>query len=330
VSSAAPVRSDLHIGGANLSPSYLTKWWQCPRLWFYKYVIPRPGGRGTATVGHTGKDLILGSAVHLGLEYWYRSGLTDGNYNLPEAIEAALREISTRREEFWETKDAEWAVGKAEYLLEKYHEKWGPGGSDPEFPTIKVMTGPDGRPLIEQTFAIPVGSYQLTVRPDLVATVAGFAGILEHKTVSAQRVRAQVDTMKLGGQTLAEYAVLQGSGVDVGAVYANFLVKDRGKSDKPVCLREPIKYTDQQVHQYLRDVHRTIGRIEEAMAIWTRLVDQGVDYIVAAEEAFPLGGVMSQNCVKFGRCSHYDVCSSPGREYQSLDAFQTAMKEPPK
>lgn len=320
MSAATP--SDIHKGGLNVSISSLGTWWRCPRLYFWSYVFPHADGSSGVEPIFTRDYLLIGSAVHAGLATYYLSGWKDGNYSLEAGLEGARSHLAPRQAEC-ESED-KWAgvVAETERLLRNYYAEYGPESAAPEYPNLRVAEI-DGHPLIEHTFSVPLRTgHILTVRPDMVAENFGQLVCLEHKVPAAQSVARTVGEAGLGGQGLAQEAVVNQFGLPANGQLLNVIVRGKVLKTRPF-QRHVVAHDPWAVQQLLELAGRTVADILRAVELWEQLRDDGFQPVDAARLAFPMVGTLSGHCNgKFGPCSSYGLCTSSGRETMMLANFK--------
>lgn len=297
-------------------------WWNCPRLFYWTYVHEwESGARGTEPL-YTRDYLLVGSAVHAGLATYYLSGWQDGRYSLDAGLEGARshlqpREVECESEDKWASVQAE-----SERILRNYHAEYGPDAKCPEYPTLRIADI-DGHPLIEYTFSVPLRTgHILTVRPDQVVWNFDQLVCMEHKVPAAQSVARTVGEAGLGGQGLAQEAVIKQFGLPANGQLINILVRGAVRNTRPF-QRHVVAHDPWAVQQLLQLAGDTVVAIQQACEQWNMLRDDGFQPVDAARLAFPMVGTLSGHCNgKFGPCSSYGLCTSSGREAAMLANFR--------
>lgn len=321
------MRSTLALGGSDLSISLLNCWWTCPRLFYWRYVHPHPGGEVGLEPKRTASPLLVGSATHFGLEAWYRSGWADGLYSLDAALTAARALFAKRRDEFTSEEQFSDDLVMVESLLRNYHTFWGPSGVSPEYPNIKVLSDAEG-PIIERSYAIDlVGGYRLVVRPDMVVQAWTSIVPMEHKTSRASGAGRLISKMAMDAQATAEAAVLAANREGVAnGVLVNVLIKDRGvRSKLPAFDRQLVSFPRDAFNDILRFAKQGVMEIEATIEKWSALAESGMDPVLAARRVFPMVGMFTGACVGFSQCSMYSLCSAPGREAVTLPNYKVRV-----
>lgn len=140
--------------GTRFGWSFLSAWSDCPMQAYTRYIRPHPSGGTGCEPRHTGKALLLGGILHKGLERYYLSGGVDP---LDAALEAAIEESVARTDEFDSPDTQQDVEVEAVSLLRQYHQHWGPGGIDPEFPRYKIATDSNGKSMVEHDLEIDLG-----------------------------------------------------------------------------------------------------------------------------------------------------------------------------
>jgi len=320
-----PTASDIHIGGGNVSVSMLGTWWRCPRLWFWQYLYPWPSGERGVEPKYTASPLMVGSGVHVGLAAWYMSGWQDGNYALDPALDAARNVFKSRRAEFESEERYASDLAEVERLLRAYDGEYGPNAHIPEFPTFRAATQPANttKPYIESTFNLTLKTgHILTVRPDMIGVNHGMLVAVEHKTPGASRVSATIGEATLGGQGLAQAAVLRKFDAPTSGQLLNLVVKGPVRNTKPF-QRHVIGFDPHIIDHFLHMVEQTIGDIERTVARWYTLLDDGMAAIEAARVMFPMAGILNGNCHRFNRpCPMFGLDTAPGREAATLANYR--------
>jgi len=318
-----PTASDIHLGGNNVSIGMLSTWWRCPRLFYWQYLHPRENSESRGVEPRYTKDyLLIGSAVHTGLAAWYMSGWGNGDYQLDAGLEAIRASLSLRVDESPSEEEHSAVVAESLRLMTNYAKEYGPAAKSPEFPTFRVATDELG-PMIERTFAVTLRTgHQLTVRPDMVGYNFDSLVAVEHKCPAAQSVTRTIGEARLGGQGLAQEAILGQLGLDTAGQLINIIVRGRVAKTRPF-QREVIAHDPWAVSQLLQLAGDTVQAIQATTEKWEQLVDDGFSPIDAARAAFPMVGTLSGHCVgKFGPCTAFYLCSASGRELSMLQGFK--------
>ena len=317
------VASTIHLGGNEVSISMLSTWWRCPRLFYWTYLHPGLDERRGIEPRYTKDYLLIGSAVHAGLAAWYLSGWRDGGYHMDAALTACRDHLELRADESESEQQHAAVVAESERLLRNYATEYGPDGRAPEWPTFRIADDAEG-PLIERTFRFKLRTgHFLTVRPDAIAYNFDSLVACEHKVPAAQSVTRTFGEARLGGQGLAQEAILRQFGIATNGQLVNVVVRGPIRATRGF-QREVIAHDPWAVSQLLTLAGDTIIAIQATTEKWEQLCDDGFQPVDAARLAFPMVGTLSGHCVgKFGPCSAFDLCSSSGRESMMLAGFRT-------
>lgn len=309
-----PLASDIHLGGTTVSISMLGTWWRCPRLFYWTYIHKWPDRpeRGVEP-RYTSSPLMVGSAVHAGLHAYYASGPTGPDWSMDAGLAAARALFAARRNEF-ETEER-WAtdLAETERMLLAYAAEY-----EREWPDLKPVA-------IERTYTVELRSgHKLSVRPDMLAESFGMLVAVEHKCPAANRVISTIGAARLGGQGLAQAAVLRAHDYPTNGQLLNIVVRgDLRKTgytrpSKPF-QREVIPHPPAMVDYILELAAATCQQIVFAVNHWGALVEDGMASVVAAQEAFPMAGLLSGQChIGYRPCDMAELCSGPGREDRAL------------
>lgn len=324
-------------GGTEFGWSYISNYKACPMRWFNRYHRPnKEGGLGVAPM-KTASPLLIGSGTHEGLAAWYRSGWRDGedtgHRNLDRALDAAEAHFATRRDEFEDESAYDDGLAMVRKLLTGYHDWYGEGGPEQEYPHYKVLGDPEtGEPLIEVEFRVPLGQgYVFTTRLDTVVSLQQFAYDLEHKSWAAQGVSAGFDRFGIDGQGTGQIFALKDRypELSVAGIIVNALVKNRGaRSNKPPFERNITGRTEQDIEKFKLDTARTLAQMDAALEEFRHLVQGGLSVNEAANVVFD-ASPPSVVCRGFSRCEYYAPCKSRGYEQSLFDSNYRAPKPRP-
>tara|TARA_Y100000310_G_scaffold2787_1_gene3617 strand:- start:9 stop:1142 length:1134 start_codon:yes stop_codon:yes gene_type:complete len=324
--------------GTRFGWSFIKLYKTCEMRWFNQYLRPHPAG-GTGTEATTiSKPLYVGDLFHHGVEHWYLSGWEDGSYDVDCAISALRDRAKERQPEVPDTDWADW-TGQAEDLLLHYHQFYGPGGLQPEYPQYQVACDNNGEPLIEREFVMDMGypyqhntgdtaqNYVFTSRIDACMMFNNNLIALETKTVDTSRVSRLMLQFQVDGQCSGEIWLLRSAfpEVDNAGLHLNMIVKRAGKGKDPF-RREPYHRSDIDLEAFRISTVRTLRRIDNAIGEYTGLIDKGVEIDEAARRVFdsyPDGFSCSGNFA----CDYLFSCMSRGHETSWFRMHSKARSE---
>jgi hypothetical protein len=312
---------------------------RCKAEFFFTYLAPHPSEYGLAPELRTaagfetpGSDAtILGSAVHLGLEWLRRSGWRDGydtgEYQLEVATEASRTYLHQHAEDLSYPAELEELCAVSDRLLRDYEQER-PGG----MLDWRLLGDPNtGEPLTEREYAIPIlgGRFLYTVKADALVYRTEpvlVARAVDYKTKSYRFTGEFTRMASLLGQGWGEAAVLHvffpnlhldGRPLYIGGTQYELLVKDRGmKSSLPTIEVCDVPVSPRQAHRWLSNVERWATEISWAVEEWRSRTLKGEDPYVVGAEVFPSSGQLQEGgtCARYGRlcefaqtCEHLDV-----------------------
>lgn len=299
--------ANIHVGGRDVSVSYLRDWVACRRLWYWRHAYVWESGDRGAEPRHTSIPLLIGSAFHAGVAAWRAAGWQDGKYDADAALRATRDHLDARRDEF--TDEDAWASAAAESvdLVQRYCAKWAG-----EHPDVTVL-GDDAGPFIERLFEVPIGEdgYVLNVRPDAVVRAHGFLAVNELKTAAPSRAGATFAAMERSPQTLAELYVLRTLGNDIAGVYVDVAVKGNTRTVEKF-QRRLVTCDDALVAGFPEVVADLLAEMREAAV---------PAFLPLAEQLrlHPMTGMFHSEC---DRCAFAPLCWNPGTEQATLTAYR--------
>jgi hypothetical protein len=317
------VQSNLDIlphtegGGTRFGWSFLKSWKACRTKWYDTYLRPHPdGGTGTEPT-FTGEALLLGSAVHKGLEAYYNA-----NTGIMWSDEGRILSVHGHARKELRERISEMAGGEEEYtkltaqaddMLTTYIHHW--TETEPEYPTWKVALDKNGEPLVEREFELDLGynGYVFTSKIDVVCVFQDeYLVPLEHKTVDVSRAGRLVQQFMLDGQASGQLWLLQQCypHLEVGPLHLNMLVK-RAKRDP--FRREPISRQPVDLEVFYHNTVRTLKEIDDHVGEWRSLVQRGMDPDTAARVIFD-STPDSFQCAGNFQCAFYGACTARGHE----------------
>lgn len=321
-------------GGSRFGSHFINLYRKCRMKWFNQYHRPHPSGGIGLESPVTPEPLMLGWLVHEGLAAWYNSGWKDGQYDLEAAFISMEAAIATRSQEFEDPEKQEDCLAKARDLLLKYHQFYGPGGTNYEWPAFKIAEH-EGSPLIECNLEAPMGykDYCFTGRLDAVCTYNGSVWSLEHKTSAASSVSRLFQRMGIDTQASGQLYLLQHNfpELEVSGVMVNVIVKNAAKATKTrpakaTCIRNSTTRRPIDLQKFRRDVVATLVDMEEKLADFQTHVEQGgMTVDDAARLVFEMN---TQHCVEFGNCQFYPMCKNLGNESLMSGPFRPRSRPP--
>jgi len=302
---------------------FLSLWSSCETAWWNANLRHHPkdeDGQSGVEPRYTGPALMVGGAIHKGLEVWYLSGWDQasqkdtGHRDIDATISAAVEHIHAVWGRFRSSDSAEKAEAEVRGLLQGYHQHWSED-------YLRVAPGPDGEPLVEQEFQLDLGGGHLfTARLDTVVyhpqeDPEGL-WILEHKTVDVSRYRGLVEALQVDGQITGQ--VLQAKAhweERVRGALGNFLIK-RARSISPF-QREEYPRPQVQLEKFHLDARRRLARIEESTSYYRLLLDGGMSQDEAARVAFDASHAGTQKCLG---CEFLNLCKNRAQSEWTLEA----------
>ncbi len=264
-------------------------------------------------------SLSFGSAVHLALEHRYK---TYKNLTPDAVLDSEVSDLLTKFFEENPVGEDYRNLNWAQKIVKKYNEKY-------DIEPFQLMVGPDGQPLVELSFALPLFTHYIyhpegadlcdpiavpviyTGRIDLPVLWDSQLFIIDHKTTSM--IGQQFfDKMKMSAQQKGYcWAFEQLTGKKVHGYCINAIrVKEPplslGKEGGRTKQTEATWWNDsfQRERYFLQP-----GEMEE----WK------TNCIALIEEMFyhyqkGLLPMKTAWCSQFGRCQYYDVCSLPASD----------------
>jgi hypothetical protein len=327
-------------GGSPVGNSYLSLFTKCPRKWFYTFYYPQPGGEQDTLRGlsprFTAEPLLLGGEFHEGIAAWYGSGCKDGEdtgqYSLEAGIETARLYHDMRKAEYESPEKADECWAKCQFMLERYHGAYGPGGACPDWPDIKIVHDEDGQPMIERDFTIPIyPGYVYTCRVDAIVERYGFLQIMEHKTSAPSSAWQRVKTIHMDSQFTGEILCLRHEFPDTAqnGALVNVVRNRATLLNDRVAVRETTDRNVVQLTRFKQKVHDVLRRIDDAVAGYTHDMEKGdndPDTIVS--RWFPDYGSNNSECFSYMRdCDFTMFCQAAQPEEVSLRHFKPKGKE---
>ena len=273
------------------------------------------------TVGLTGVytpvQLLVGSAIHDGIEQWYRSRIRDGEdtgeADLDSAIAAVEMGWANRSRELHPDEDTTTLVSATRVMIQRYHDHFGQKGPLQEWPATKVVCDDTGEPWIEKHFEIDLGGgFTYTARIDLVVNHNGFLATMDHKSSKASFVRQLLTQAELEAQFTGQLLCLREHApqLAITGILLNVLVKDRAKGppfDRALLPRSRTNLDLYKLHT--RDLFERISGWHEH---YKTLLASGMDSDKAFNIAWPMDGLRHGGCYQYYRkCTFWDLCRSP-------------------
>ena len=302
---------------------YLKDWTGCPAKGAYSHFYPHPkldpelDQFGLQPI-FVGEALVQGSALHTGLEEWYRSRIKDGEdtgeANIDRALEAADSSWGQRGNQIQDQTFVEAKRNETSLILRRYHDYYGPGGMLSEYPNTKVFCDPTGEPWIEKTFEIDVGGgYHYTSRIDLLVEHQSFLCVMDHKSSKASFAKRIAMMAEMEAQFTGELLCVHDQFPDlaINGVLVNILVKDRRNG--PPFDRVMVHRTNKELELYRFHTRQQFERIDYLISIYHDLISDGMDPDEAFSYAFPKDGARNDHCFAYFRqCHFWSLCKSPG------------------
>lgn len=330
-------------GGSRFGMSFLSLYLACPTKWALAYVAPHPDGRGLVTA-HKARPLLAGGSFHAAVEPWYLSrcrnkstGQWCEDHGQPD-LELAMHHLDT-----WVASHAgEWddpiEMDTDHQLVRdwvrRYHDYYGPGGTMPEYPNVRVFVDETG-PWVEREIVVPLGGgLEFTSRIDLVASDRGFPAVYEHKTAAASSMKSTKAMAHLKAQFTGELFAL-GHGAKLpfqpSRCVVNILNKNPGKTAAAKTLpfeREAVSRTEEQIARFADNLTTWLGRMGEDLHHYETLCQQGVEPYQAIFRVWPMVGTATGACFSYQRaCDMWPVCMNTGREHLSALAFDARYRD---
>ena len=335
--------------GSLIGVSYIGEYIKCPRRWFYRYYQPTTNDEGVT--GNTGIEphgtapaLITGSLFHNALAAWYESGCVDGhdtgNYILDVALDVLNADWEKRADEYYDTTTAEEDLAMIKEMLIAYTDVYGPTGTNPDYPKIKIVCDQDGKPLIEREYATPLGygDYFLTCKADAIIEDEGYTKVFEHKTTVASYVMSRISSIHYDAQFTGEIFTLNNNITplsDAGGLFgvkANVIIKKRSPRSKyGIATRETTNRTADQLQDFANTCVDTLMQIDDRVKHYEEWLERGVEQTEALSVWFPVQGTFNGECEAYRRpCDFYMMCKAPTRAASMLGGYKprTYIPEP--
>jgi hypothetical protein len=286
-------------GGSPFGSSFLKKWWECPKKWWYSFLAPHPKGGLGLEGNFLAKPLAIGLAVHKWMEEFY------SNKGDIEAANSGLKEWfkAYSGPEILDLEEVDKVVAT---LIANYIEY------NRLHPLETVYAG--DTPLVEQNVEVNLGhkGYVYTARLDgIVVGEDGYNYILEHKTVATSRLQEQIGSASLDaqmtGQLFLAFHCLPS--LQIQGVLLNCLVKGAGKNNPNKIVRQPVYRSIHALEKFRLDVVRNLEEIDLAIKGYTDLVDNlNMPPYEAARQKFDERGTRGCHW-----CGYKELCLNPTR-----------------
>lgn len=305
---------------------YIMGWWACPQKWFLSHALPTTEGRGV-TPRTTDKNLLLGSLYHIGMEVYRHSRWRDGEDTGEPVIDAAMDAIgawaSQRADEFEDAEQRAGLVDEARTYVRRYYDWFGPRGTHPEYPSVKLLADPrdPSKAAVEIPLSLDLGyrGYTLTGKLDALVTERGFVWVDELKTTSigpnefgrSWTLHPQPATeLLLSRENLGVHV----HGIRLNAVYKKWSANQRpkpGQQPKPQFFIEHISRSQPQLDLVRHQVLTTLIEIDEHLNRWQAMVAEGSDPYAAGLEVFTMKGTGNGTCRAYNRdCEFAGLCQN--------------------
>ena len=314
-------------GGSPFGNSFLSTFATCPRKWFNQNIRPFDGGKGIRPQ-FTSEHLIKGRIFHEALAELYLSGCRDGEdtgeWDLDRAKTVLESEHTRSIDEYGNLEKAEEDLFLLTSMLVNYYDEFSPSGSQPDFPTIRVMHDGEGKPLIEREFSIDLGygGYVFTCRADLLILHHGYPKVMEHKT-SAPGFWAQkrLNAIHTDSQFTGECFVLASlfPDIQVDGVLCNVIIK-KGKSK--IAIRESTRRDQHDYNTFRMSALDILQQIDRRTEGYTNDIKAGWAEEEAINRWFPDHGMKTGGCENYGGCEFQVLCRNKGRTDQNLKSFR--------
>lgn len=311
--------------------SKLRLWQECQTKYWNSELRTHP--KATTQMGVEPRTispaLVIGGAVHKGLEVWYLGGWKDGAdtgaRDLGPAIQAAVAHLAHNAHRFRGGQDAyENAEVLVRGMLQGYHLKY-------EKDSLRVAPAPDGSPLVEREFHLSLGGGHLfTSRLDLVVfdPLEDPEGLwsLEHKTCAISKQNEAVEGWYVDGQVSGEQLQMQSHwGQErVRGVRINMLVKPEARRvpTNPF-QRHDYARPQWQLEKFHLDARRRLSAIQEATEYYN-LLTRHMTEEEAARVVFDAAQVGQGTC---RGCDFLALCKNRAQSNFTLEANYQPKEE---
>lgn len=325
--------------GSLVGVSYMGEYIKCPRKWFYRYYQPTSTEDGTAV--NTGIEphgtapaLITGSLFHDALAAWYASGCIDGEDTGAYDLEAAIAELdkswTARHSQYRDETAADEDKNMIKEMLISYADHFGPEGSAPDYPGMKIYCDALGEPVIEREYATPLGygDYFLTCKVDAIIEDRGYLKVFEHKTTVASFMMQRLSSIHHDAQFTGEiYTLKNHFEGDLHGVKVNAVQKRRKlKSKYPIAERDTTNRTDDQLADFANTCVDTLMQIDDRVKNYEKWVADEVPQTEALSVWFPAQGAFNGECEAYRRpCDYYMMCKAPKRAHTMLGGYKARV-----
>jgi len=328
--------------GSLIGIHYINEFIKCPRRWFRKYFQPLPDEDTGKLVNvgiepqETAPALLAGGFFHTALEAYYNSGIVDGedtgNYNLDATLAAMEEGWQKRKDSYHAEEDADNDHDMIQRMLIAYYDRFGPQSANPDYPKIKVLCDPEGKPYIEREWLTPLGysNYFLTSKIDLLIIDGGYVKAMEHKTSVASFVGNTLSGIHHNSQFTAEIYTLTHNMPNsrLYGIKVNVITKNRSARSKyDVAERDTTNRTDDQLADFANTAVDTLRQIDDRVAKYEEWLDKGIPEHEALSVWFPAQGQFNNECYAYNRpCDYYALCKQPERANNMLGLFRPRTK----
>ena len=286
------IYSEAELDKLALDNSILDVFASCPRMFLYQKVWKlRPSKQGP--------QLTFGSGTHAGLEAYY------SNKTQKEVELAVVREALKLDPEFPKSREDAKAKGfKEEYslafmveMIDNYMRHY-----PIEEEAFKVMVGADGAPMLEQGFALHLTNGTLIGKMD---GVLEGPQLLEHKTTARALNDSYLSQYVISNQIKLYMAALREIiGTTPKKCIVNCMMvkeykKPRNDADSKFFSRVPVRFTDDQLDQALRQFEFRINQIKNFLRV-------GFD---AFYQCAPKACTYN-----YSRCAYFPLCMAQEKE----------------
>lgn len=279
--------------------SKLSSFLQCPRQYFYRYVLGW-------SVDRPNIHLVFGTAWHLAMEHLLLTYAKDNGYTPEATLDAYNLFLAEYRKSFPEDLDLSNSPKDPGTAFKALAEYSGHYRDD----TFKVLyTEVAGSVLIDD-------SHTITFKID--AIIDGKEGIycLDHKTTGSLRQAWQdqfVLCMQAGTYPHALYCMFPEE--DIYGIIFNGVILTKDLQFK----RVPVRKTNEQMAVWLWNTLYTIN-----------FIDWNFEQLANAKEgdnvlrAFPMN---TESCTKYGTCSYHPYCTAWANPLQRCHQCPVGFKE---
>jgi len=331
-------------GGASRFGLSFIKSWACPYEGAMQHLAPHPNGGRGLTPQYKARPLLAGGLFHAAVEPWYISrcinkstGRWTEDTGVPD-MDRVWHELdvwAAKHTPEWEDpveRDTDIQLVKS--YVQRYHDWYGPTGTNPEFPNTRVYVDEDG-PWVEREVIVPIApGLEYTCRIDLVASDLGHPVIIEHKTSAASGFFNTMKMMHIGAQPTGELFALQYAKrlpFTPVACIANVINKNPGKSKDaktPPFGRERVSRTEEQMRLFPLNMAKWLGQIEAWLEEYQGLLGQGVPPYEAIACVFPRTGTVTNTCFRYNRaCDFWALCANAGNEERSAFIYNARYRD---